>query len=379
MFSDTTLLINIACISFLVIMLIILLTATRMKGRGVWWAAVIIVMTTVPMYLKDLMRDYLDYYMLLLYLASFFISLLMPSLWFFAHSQMDKSFRLTARSLLHTIPAFVSLIVTFLYYYHALLSAEQVNVEWVFVKTREICLIINFCQFFIYSIALFFYCRKRLKYLDDNYSDSDRVEIKWTLQFLFLFFLAFLTLFLVYIINPRITEGLFSWLSPILNVGLMAYLVYIIISHSSALYLNRLPDAPADSSEQDNGNGNEKSYNFVGMSAEQMKNICDKVIEYLRNSQAYINPDFSISMLSQETGLHQRNISLAINGYLHRNFFSFVNEMRVDEAKRLLRNQDYTVDGVYPECGFRSRTSFYIMFRKIEGTTPAQWQKNNNT
>ena len=50
MLTDNMLiLINIACITFLFIMLIILASATRMKG-GAGWAALIIVTTTVPAY-----------------------------------------------------------------------------------------------------------------------------------------------------------------------------------------------------------------------------------------------------------------------------------------------------------------------------------------
>ncbi len=367
MFSDTTLFfISIACVSFLVIMLIILLAATRMKGGGVGWAAVIIVITTVPGHLINVTHDYY----ITIYPASFFTPLFIPSIWFFAHAQMDKSFRFTTRSLLHTIPAFILLITT-----SSLLAGKmESNRVWEFMFLRQFSLIICFCQLVAYCFALFFYCRKRLKYLDDNYSDSDYIEIKWTIQFLILFFVAFLSLFLVYIINPR-TEGL-TWIAPVLNVSLMAYLVYVAIFHSTTQSPSRLSDSPErDGKVGENGHKNRTT--SVEMSTEQMKDICDKIVDYLQNSKAYTNPDFSINMLSQEIGLHPKNISLAINGYLHRNFFGLINEMRIEEVKRLLRNPAYTVDGIFLECGFRSRSSFYPLFKKIEGITPAQWQKNN--
>jgi AraC-like DNA-binding protein len=54
--------------------------------------------------------------------------------------------------------------------------------------------------------------------------------------------------------------------------------------------------------------------------------------------------------------------------------------MRVEEAKRLLReSQKYTIDSVHPQCGFSSRTTFFFVFRKVEGITPNQWIKINNT
>jgi hypothetical protein len=104
MFTDSTLiLINAACIVFLITMLITLAAATRMKG-GAGWAALIIVTTTVPAYLTNLTRDLAsDNFMLFWYPAYLLNTLCMPSLWFFARSRYEKSLRFVARDLLHLI------------------------------------------------------------------------------------------------------------------------------------------------------------------------------------------------------------------------------------------------------------------------------------
>jgi AraC-like DNA-binding protein len=50
--------------------------------------------------------------------------------------------------------------------------------------------------------------------------------------------------------------------------------------------------------------------------------------------------------------------------------------MRVEEAKRQLLELDdsgFNVDSVYAECGFRSRSTFFLAFKKMEGSTPAAW------
>ncbi|MDR1221473.1 MAG: helix-turn-helix domain-containing protein [Tannerella sp.] len=111
-----------------------------------------------------------------------------------------------------------------------------------------------------------------------------------------------------------------------------------------------------------------------------MKEICGRVTEYLQTTKAYTNPDFTIHMLSGETGIQWKNISAAINGYLNKNFFDLVNGMRVEEAKRefLSLGDNYTIDSIYTGCGFRSRTSFFRVFKKFEGITPTSWFKNNS-
>ena len=61
---------------------------------------------------------------------------------------------------------------------------------------------------------------------------------------------------------------------------------------------------------------------------------------------------------------------------LKQNFFELINEMRVGEAKRRLllpENAGHTVDSLYEECGFRTRSTFFLAFKKVEGLSPAQW------
>ncbi len=354
-------------------MLGILVAATRMKN-GAGWAALIIVTTTVPVYLANLARDLgADAYMVCWYIGLVLNTLCMPSLWFFVHSQMDKSFRLTTRSLLHVLPALISLLAQILYY--ARKSDAEIEADRVFMVAggENLPAIVNdvivFGQFFIYSVLSLFYISRRKKYLQDNFSDSDYLEVRWTVRFLITFFALFFIVFVAYVINPR-TD---TWLIPILNVIGMAYLVYVVVKHSTALYLSRLPDV-SNAEEQEHENTPAPA-----MSDEQMKEICGRVTDYLQSSKAYTNPGLSINMLFIETGIHSRKISTAINGYLHLNFFDLINEMRIEEAKRLLLSleDNYTVESVYPGCGFRSRSAFFAAFKKFASATPTQWIKDN--
>ncbi|MDR3094986.1 MAG: AraC family transcriptional regulator [Bacteroidales bacterium] len=382
MFTDNILLfINVACIGFLMVMLVTLAAATRMK-RGAGWAAVIVVTTTVPVYLSNLARDLaLDNYLMFWYPALFLNALCIPSLWFFTRSQLDKSFRITVRSILHAVPAFISLGALIAYY--APLTGAQIEADRAFMEAggENLPAIINdilvFGQFFGYYTATFFYVRKRKKHLQDNFSDSDYMEIRWMLRFLTLFFALFFIVVAAYIIHPRTDV----WLIPILNVVGMAYLVYCVVRHSAAGYIHRLPDAPDDTPKSENSAApREMNGENPAMSADRMKEICDTVIQYLQTAEAYKNCDLSLAMLSMEIKIHSRNISTAINGYLHKNFFELVNGMRIEEAKRQLmelNTSNYSINSISAVCGFQSHTSFFRVFRKFEGTTPAQWLRNN--
>jgi len=222
--------------------------------------------------------------------------------------------------------------------------------------------------------------------LRDHFSDSDYIEIRWVPRFLIFCFVGILITAVAYAIYPR-TD---TWLIPIANMAGMAYLVYCVLKYSTTAYINRIgsqattqPQAPSNSPEAPEGDkGGELSSPFGGvrggsLGEAYMKEVCDKVMNYLAASGAYTNPDLSLPILSVDTGISTKNISRSINGYLKKNFFQLINEMRLEEAKKRLRalGKNVTIDSVGLECGFRSKSSFYNAFRKAEGKTPQKWMK----
>ena len=375
MFSEQTIfIINVAGISFMVIMLVVLGAATRMKG-GAGWAAFILVAITLPGYISNLWRDLhlgADHFRLLNYLRTFFTTTMMPALWFFAQSQLDKTFRLTVRSLKHAVLPLASLLAAIIYYAPMTLEQVAVEMEAMAAGNENLAAIINnytiIGMFFGYFIAIFFYIRKRKKHFLDHYSDCDYITVTWTQKYFIMFFSLFFVSVAAYIISPRSD----AWLCPIINSAGTAYLVYIVVFHSTAPFINRLTDAPAH-----NGT-HEKNASLPALSPAQMQEICEKAMHYLASSGAYTNPDFSLSMLSVGTGISFTNLSRSLNGCMNKTFFDFINQMRVEEAKRKLlstKEKRMTIETIAGDCGFRSRSAFYNAFAKTEGKSPTQWLK----
>lgn len=368
--NQTLIIINIASIAFLVIQMAVLIAATRMKG-GAGWAALIIVATTVPVYLLNLTREIPlpQIYCIAAYFACFLNPMCIPALWFFVRSQLDRSFRFTARSSLHLIPAAVSLTARIAGY--SSMSAAQISETINLAETgrEDLTALVNSAviaaQLLVYFPVMFRYIWRRKKYLKVNHIGEHPV-LRWTHNFIALFFGLFVVVLVVYAIDPRFDV----WLIPILNVVAMGYLTYTVIGISTGAYAAH---PPAISPERGN------CPPVTTINEMQMKYICERITEYMQSSGAYNKSDFSIHTLALETGFQYKNISAAINGHLHKNFFEFVNAMRIGEAKRLLLELDsgYTIDSVYAKCGFRSRSSFFMTFKKIVGASPAQWLKMN--
>jgi AraC-like DNA-binding protein len=60
------------------------------------------------------------------------------------------------------------------------------------------------------------------------------------------------------------------------------------------------------------------------------------------------------------------------------NFYDFVNKYRVEEAKRLLldNNRNYKIIAIAYEVGFNSKATFNRVFKKFTGLTPSDFKEN---
>ncbi len=364
-YTQFILTVNSSCITILLLLAFILLAATRFKGEN-GLAAAIIVIPNIPIYLYNMSRmlGWHGMTMVMFPLGFSVNTMLLPLLWLFTVKNYRPDFRFKPSQLLHFIPAAV-----FLVFCLAMPEQEMMNTIVHEMSGEDTGLglvntVVLLVQQFTYFPLIFWYIHKRKKEIMNSSSNAEWVQKEWILRLMVLFASLFVTVMTCYVIWPR-TD---AWLIQILNVIAMAFLVYNAIAHPM---LPASPQEPAAHPET-----------VTQLTEEQMREICNRATEYLVLSKAYLNPEMSMAILAKNTGIPSRNLSRSINTYLKRNFFEFINEMRVEEAKRKLMDLEtsgYTIDSIFEECGFRSRSTFFMVFKKVEGRTPAAWLKEQNS
>ncbi len=108
------------------------------------------------------------------------------------------------------------------------------------------------------------------------------------------------------------------------------------------------------------------------------KQVMDIIRSSLEKDQAYKNPKFRLSDLSELTKLSSSEISQVLNKDLNISFVDFINDYRVEEVKKLLAEDDanyYILHVLAERCGFNSKTSFYRIFKNKTGVTPLQYRR----
>ncbi|MBS7256432.1 helix-turn-helix domain-containing protein [Flavobacterium branchiicola] len=89
----------------------------------------------------------------------------------------------------------------------------------------------------------------------------------------------------------------------------------------------------------------------------------------------YKNPNLTLQDLSKEINISGHQLSQFLNNNLGKNFTSFVNEFRINEACKIIASTDkLTLESVGYDVGFNSKSTFFAAFKKHTGTTPLNYQ-----
>ncbi|MFH7001399.1 helix-turn-helix domain-containing protein [Flavobacterium bizetiae] len=122
-------------------------------------------------------------------------------------------------------------------------------------------------------------------------------------------------------------------------------------------------------------NNKEKYINKIDENV--VKEIQKQINTLFETRKIYTNPELTLSILAKELNIRPQLLSQFINDNLNKSFTQFINEYRIDEAKRLLKEStQFKIDAVGFESGFNSTSTFYSSFKKITGTTPSNYQKS---
>ena len=101
--------------------------------------------------------------------------------------------------------------------------------------------------------------------------------------------------------------------------------------------------------------------------------LFDKTELYLDNTQCFRNPDISRESLAAELGTNRQYLTEAIQKRKKMTFMEYINEMRLEYARRLLcYSLELSIDEIFVSSGFNSKSTFYRLFKQKYDLTPKE-------
>ncbi len=139
-------------------------------------------------------------------------------------------------------------------------------------------------------------------------------------------------------------------------------------------------DDDEDDDDEDDDEKKNKKYSRSGLRPRQAENYLERLHTYLKTDQPYLRRDLTIQDIALALDIPQHHLTQTINELLEKNFYTLINEYRVEEVKGRLLNPKYkhlTVLAIAHDAGFNSKSSFNMTFKKYVGLTPSQYRKKH--
>lgn len=280
------------------------------------------------------------------------------------------------KSLWPLLPFFILLVILLPYY---LLSAEEKRVMLSNFEMASqadfgwINQLVSILHLALQVFILAYYIRFERKLLEE-YSEVESIRIIWLKQFLVITLAATLLAVISFFAH--------TWQIPVLSQLYSYHFIGIVLlfywlsykALTQPVLFGIVHDRPVEL--VNTRSESPEKYKKSSLEAAQLNEIFELVKNALEQGKLYTQTDLTLTQLAEATNLPRHQISQAINFSGSGNFFDLINAYRVEEFKRLAILPDkrhLSLLGIAQEAGFNSKASFYAVFKKKTGQTPAEY------
>ena len=309
---------------------------------------------------------------LVYYVSSSAFFLLAPWLYFYIKSLCYKDFSLRRKDAIHFIPcAVIIILAAFRSPIQSSQSAEELTVLENMLASNfwRIFWTANFIQIFFYIIGMlrtvFGYQRK----LQNLYSSLERINLHWVVSLL-----ALISLHWVFVVSRSTLSLLNAQVGNFTSI-MDLFSITIFLVFTTILVFKGLQQLKIFSGIEGN-----RKYANSGLPQSDIQRYIEKLKNFMETQKPYLTPQLTIDDLSEKLSIPSWHLSRVINTSFHQNFFNFINNYRIEEAKRLMReptSNDMTILEILYEVGFNSKSTFNDVFKKQTGMTPSEFKKSN--
>jgi AraC-like DNA-binding protein len=218
------------------------------------------------------------------------------------------------------------------------------------------------------SIAL----RKHRNLIADQFSYTDKINLEW-LQYL-IYWIGVIWIFVIFrnddwVFGAAVLFILFIGFFGIRQAG---------IFHSQddmeigiEIDANKKLRPGLESSVQE-----KLKYQKSGLSEDGSKALHHQLTQVMHDEKLYCQSELSLADLAARLSTQANYLSQVINEREGKNFYDYINTLRIEEFTRLAANpgsRKFTLLALAQQCGFNSKSSFNRYFRKVRGQSPSEF------
>lgn len=115
------------------------------------------------------------------------------------------------------------------------------------------------------------------------------------------------------------------------------------------------------------------------VSSKPDQELIKRLLDHMEEQKSYLDPELTLSQLAKDLNISRSLLSQLINDGIGDNFYDFINKYRVQQVKNLMtdpRVKHFSMLGIALEAGFKSKSTFNLIFKRFTGLTPTEYRKN---
>lgn len=214
-----------------------------------------------------------------------------------------------------------------------------------------------------YSYLSLVLYKKHLKNIGETFSYTEKVNLNWFKFLIYGYIFLILGLITSHVVDDSISYFMFY----------IILLIYVTYSGYFALKQDPVFDK-IESVNFSNNDAVEKTNNI------NFKELKLTLLTTMDEEKLYLDSSLTIHSLANKINSNSKYVSQLINNDLNKNFVMFVNEYRIQEAKKLLLNKEtgkLTIESIGYDTGFKSKSAFNRAFKKYTNITPSEFRKSS--
>lgn len=274
--------------------------------------------------------------------------------------------------LIHFLPFIIAIGVLYQFF---LLSFDKrievyINAGAGFENIMKLMYLATLLSGVIYVILSLSLLKEYSAYISNQYSDLEKINLNWLRYLIFGIGAIWISVFFANDIYTFTILDIF-----ILFVGYFGVKQVGIFTNSNMT--SQLINEKEDEVDAANITGKIKYQSSTANETLLLK-IHQDLQDLMQEEKLYKYPELNLEELAQRLNVNSNILSQVINSIENKNFFDYINELRIAEFIKisvLQENQRFTLLSLAFEVGFNSKTSFNRNFKRITGQTPTMYLK----
>lgn len=292
-----------------------------------------------------------------------------PLIYLYIKKTLTGGTKLSGRALLHFIPSALCFIYLLPFYFQskghklAYLTSALVSypLEW-YVRTGIVLL-----QAAIYMFPILQTVIRSPRNVDEGAKRANNVDLYWVRIWTGIFLVIWVASVIRFVSDYSVHTNL-----------IIPFLFSVFIY--TAVYVRLRRSEPVSETAEANNLLSARRYEKSTLTPERAERYLARLSEMMESEKPYTDGELSLQKLAEMLGISAHHLSQVINERLNQNFFDFVNQYRVEEAKRQLldtKKKHYSIMAIAADVGFNSKSAFNAAFKKHANVTPSEWRRTS--